>query len=97
MRIVDRPNNSFIVPVRTLFSVKYDPLRKVTEKKCRIVARGDVQKRYFGVKTRCSAPVANAVTLKIFLINSLEAEDLEQLDIKTAFLYGITTRYVIKS
>ena len=89
MHIVPRPQNTFIIPVRTLFSIKYDNLTKITTEKCRIVARGDIQKKYLGDKrTKYSAPVANAVTLRIFLLDSLFEEELEQLDIKTAFLHG---------
>ena len=91
MRVVSRPKNTFIIPVRILFEVKYDNLLKVTKKKCRIVARGDVQKRFLGKKAKFSAPVSSPVALKLLLIYSFECETFVQLDIKTAFLYGRLT------
>ena len=68
MTVVSRPKNTFIIPVRTLFEVKYDNLLKLTKKKCRIVARGDIQKRFLGKNTKFSAPVSSPVALKLLLI-----------------------------
>jgi len=90
MRVVRRPNNIFVIPTRTLFDVKFNTFTKLLEKKVRIVARGDIQKNRLlpGEEKKFSAPVANSVTLRIFIIQAQEHEAIEQLDIKTAFLYG---------
>ena len=88
MKVVGRPEKTFIIPTRTLFDLKYDSLEKKFKRKCRIVARGDIQKIFLGKKTKFSAPVASHVGLKLLLIYSFNCETLVQLDVKTAFLYG---------
>ena len=90
MRVTQRPSNELIIPTRTLFSEKFNTFTNKTEKKVRIVARGDIQKEYIqpGEPRKFSAPVASKVTLRLFLMTAQAHEALEQLDIKTAFLYG---------
>lgn len=88
MLVVDRSENDIVIRVRTLFEIEINNINELTKKKVRLVGRGDVQKRIKMSKNKCLASVASAVSTKIFLVVSLDFDDLRQGDITTDFLNG---------
>ena len=90
-KLVDKsslPANANIISAKWVFKVKPKPDGTVERFKCRLCARGFLQK--FGVDYSATfSPVAHAATIKLILAIAAEKQmHLRQADVSTAFLYG---------
>jgi hypothetical protein len=82
------PSNANIISGRWVFKVKPNPDGSISKFKCRLVARGFLQK--FGVDfTDTFSPVARSASIKLLLsIAQKMSLQLRSADVSTAFLFG---------
>jgi Reverse transcriptase (RNA-dependent DNA polymerase)/gag-polypeptide of LTR copia-type/Integrase core domain/GAG-pre-integrase domain/Zinc knuckle len=89
---VDLPENVKALPCRWVYKIKRDQHGKVEKYKSRVVAKGYLQRN--GISGELSsenvfAPASNITTLRVLLsLAAQEDLDIDQLDVKTAFLNG---------
>jgi len=77
---------AFIIPMTEVFVVKYDNINKVTKRKVRICARGDL---VLTQKNETYSPVTNNSGFHLFLIIILEKNlYFHQADVSCAFLFA---------
>ena len=86
--IVQRPENSKVIPCTTVFKIKQHNDGTIDKYKVRVCARGDKQK--YGVDYHETfAPVVRFETLRvIFAIATIMNWELGQMDVSSAYLYG---------
>ena len=89
--LVDRsslPKNANVITAKWVFKVKPNSDGSVERFKCRLCARGFLQKHGVDYSATFS-PVAQAATIKLlFAIAAEKKMHLRQADVSTAFLYG---------
>lgn len=86
--LVPRTARMRVIPCRWVFSHKLGIRNQVERYKCRLVAKGFMQRPGFEF-TEVYAPVTTRTTLRYFLANVVSRKlILRQLDVKTAFLNG---------
>jgi Reverse transcriptase (RNA-dependent DNA polymerase)/gag-polypeptide of LTR copia-type/Integrase core domain/GAG-pre-integrase domain/Zinc knuckle len=89
---VDLPDDVKALPCRWVYKIKRDQHGKVEKYKSRVVAKGYLQRN--GINGELSsenvfAPASNITTLRVLLsLAAQEDFDIDQLDVKTAFLNG---------
>ena len=84
--LVPPPNDKNIIDSKIVFDLKTDDKGQITRFKARNVARGFTQEKGIDYYETAS-PVIKAVSLKLLLsIAAAEDMDIEQMDVKTAFL-----------
>ena len=87
MQVVDRKEagKSKVIPLREIFSRKYDNVLNEEIEKVRICARGDLVKD----KNNYFSPVAGADALRFFFCYAVQQNlTVRQADVKTAFLFA---------
>ncbi len=94
---VDKPSEAKVIPLIWVYAIKSDEFGDVVRFKARLVAQGCRQR--LGVDyTETFAPV-NSHTTRSVLLSLADVQDLEiqQVDIKTAFLNGVLEEEVYVS
>jgi hypothetical protein len=85
---VDLPPGRHALPSKWVFEIKRDAYGEIDRYKARFVAKGFMQ-RYGRDYEEIFAPTCSPVTLRVLLGIAAEQDlEIEQLDIKTAFLNG---------
>ena len=86
--LVDKPNGRRVVGAKWVFKIKRGANGEITRYKARLVAQGFTQIHGIDYK-ETFAPVVSFKSIRTLLaIAAAEDLDLDQLDVKTAFLYG---------
>jgi hypothetical protein len=86
--LVPRDDNMRVIPCRWVFSHKLGTQNEIERFKCRLVAKGFMQRPGFEFSD-VYAPVSSRTTLRYFLATVVsKGLILRQLDVKTAFLNG---------
>lgn len=86
--LVKLPNNRKVIDNRWVFKLKLKPTGEIERHKARLVIRGFTQQ--FGVDyEETFSPVVKLTSLRMILaIAAAEHMEMEQFDVKTAFLHG---------
>ena len=86
--VVNRPAGVKPLTSKWVFELKKDPQGNVTRYRARLVVRGHKQRAGIDY-TEVFAPVAKAETIRVLLAYAAALDlEIEQIDVKTAFLYG---------
>lgn len=89
--LVDQPSGVKVIASRWVFKVKRDERGQVDKYKTRLVAKGFMQ-RFGDQGTEVFAPTSNLCTLRVLLALAANQDlDVQQIDVKTAFLNGVIT------
>jgi hypothetical protein len=96
--VVERPEDTEIIPSLLLFGWKTDVNGVEIRKKARCVAHGDMQSQSSDDGPTLSSPVARAASLRIMAaIAAMTNCEFQQMDVKTAFLHAPLSKPVYLS
>lgn len=86
--IVPTPKGIFIVPVRWVFTYKFDDAGYVTKFKARLCVRGDLQRRFGDIgDTRALTLAIRTFRFMMALAAAFDL-DIDQMDVSNAFLHA---------
>ena len=85
---IQPPKGRKVVKSRWIFSVKRDEGGKIVRFKARLVAKGYTQRRGIDYQDTFSPVMQPTVLRSLLAIGAEKDWEMEQVDIKTAFLYG---------